>query len=266
MIWKLLYCLVNTSALFSQESDTLLIKQKIQDLQTKSRQIQETILKEEKRTQEFKIKHQQQTEKRRQELTLLLNSTDSLKKTADRLNQKQTKIRQGEKELELRQQYLKQVLIDLVKSLKFQIQEGFPFETESRSGTLNLLLKDLEETEMSAGEGIQRLMAICDYEEQLNTSADLISTEVTLTNQNRLPVKMLRIGKQVLAYASLEGERYGLMVKERTDNKTMYQWQTDNFSYEERKGIRTAIAVKEGKKPPQLVSFPVNLMLEGGNR
>jgi hypothetical protein len=67
-----------------------------------------------------------------------------------------------------------------------------------------------------------------------------------------------------MAYIGIEEKRYGLLTIKSGTEKQSYEWQHEGLDFETRKAIKAAVQVKEGNKPPQLVTMPVFISAEQG--
>lgn len=70
-----------------------------------------------------------------------------------------------------------------------------------------------------------------------------------------IEAKYARIGKQVMVYASSNGEYVGVLNQTEAGD---YIWiNQDSLHYDQRQAIRGAVAVAEGKALPGFVNIPV---------
>lgn len=246
-------------ALGQNYSDTTAVKEKIKETSRKIAKLKKTITKESGRYAKYRTATQKRITRRRYELTRAASDKDSLDIL---IRERRTKLQSTErriKETNLRFKSINKSIKKKALEFKRMIQDGFPFEKEKRISPLELLIRDIDQGDIGPEEAFNRLWIICNAEQQFGTQCEIASPEVTLPQGQTIPVKMLRIGKQFLAYTSVDEDRYGLLKISINNTKRSYKWVHSNLDFKVRRAIKAAIEIKEGKRPPGLVVLPVSI-------
>lgn len=149
--------------------------------------------------------------------------------------------------------FLRGVMLEHARQFETSIQNGFPYRLDKRLETARLLIDDLAKERISPEEGFNRLWVLYTTEHNLASDAEIYSGTVQIGNQT-VPVKYMRVGKQILAYTTPAGEKLGILVPV---GEGKYDWlREDRMDYRTRTSLRDAIAVAEGKAVPGFVDFP----------
>jgi Protein of unknown function (DUF3450) len=165
-----------------------------------------------------------------------------------------------EKEMQAHFQALNQVVAKesqvLMDSMAFEI----PYRLEKRRETLALLNRDIEAGQISSEEALNRIWTFIQNERRLAQEAEVYSGDLLLDGTpDPIQVKYLRLGKQILAYASLDGTRLGVLKGIPSDSlKVAYEWmREDKMDHQTRKAIKDALATAEGISVPGFVPIPI---------
>lgn len=149
--------------------------------------------------------------------------------------------------------FLRSVVLEKAREFENLVSTGFPYRIEKRQETARLLIDDLVKERISPEEGFNRLWVLYTTEHNLASDAEIYSGTVLIGNQT-VPVKYMRVGKQILAYTTAAGDKLGMLIP--LDNG-QYDWmREDKMDYKTRVSLRNAIAVAEGKAVPGFVEYP----------
>lgn len=149
--------------------------------------------------------------------------------------------------------FLRGVILEKAREFESLIQTGFPYRLEKRVETARLLIDDLAKERISPEEGFNRLWVLYTTEHNLASDAEIYSGTIVIANQT-VPVKYMRVGKQILAYTTASGDKLGMLVPQ---SNGQYDWlREDKMDYRTRVSMRNAVAVAEGKAIPGFVEYP----------
>lgn len=166
-----------------------------------------------------------------------------------------------EKELKARFQALNAVLAARAKVLRKDMAKGLPYRLEKRLEALDLVVRDVESGNISPEEAMNRLWAIHQSERRLAQEAEVYSGDfVDEDGGDPVQVKYLRVGKQALAFSSLDGTRLGILRSAPGDSSGMpaYAWVREkDMDMAARQALKHAIATAEGKSVPGFVPLPI---------
>lgn len=168
----------------------------------------------------------------------------------------QTKSRQSA--IENRREYLADQLVLHCTALHDTIARSLPWNREKRLARVTALSRDLETGSASIEEGLSRLLALIDEETAFGDDIVLEERPVKRNDGSTINARVLRVGNLWMVYVDAAEENYGVM--RRGDDST-FVWNED-LSFAQRQDIRTAVAVKDAKKVPQIVTLPVKLNLD----
>lgn len=154
-------------------------------------------------------------------------------------------------------QFLSGLLIEKCGLLQQHINRSLPWNSEQRLARVSALKNDLQTGTASIEDGFARLRAIIDEEISFGDDIVLEERQVRRNNGTTLSARMMRVGALWMVYVDTPEENYGVLF--RTKERT-WSWRED-LSFAEREAIRTAIRVKEAKRPPQLVLLPLSLSI-----
>lgn len=144
----------------------------------------------------------------------------------------------------------KQAIKTKIRAYYDDVKSGFPYKAEERSAALSRILGD-GEVENVRGE------------ELFNNFADVLYKELNLGFDSEVYIsgdqKLLRVGRLFMAAAPADGEPAdGIKLLDKQAGKWI--WRND-CSLSQRKKIRDAIDMVEGKKTPALNTFPISMSL-----
>jgi hypothetical protein len=149
---------------------------------------------------------------------------------------------------------LSQSILSETKFFAEAIQTTIPYQKDKRIENIKMIERDLFQDKVSAEEGFSRLFAAYAKELTLASDAEMYSGEVEAEGGNKIAVKFIRVGKQVMAYSSPTGSHLGIL---RPKSPEEWVWVTHNdLDFDSRKAIRDAIAIAEGKAPPGFAELP----------
>lgn len=223
--------------------------------------LKKEISEEETRWAEEKARDTESEKKRKDRFLRFKNEKIALKKDLkvqeERVRVTMSKISQAEvlrKNWENKLEALEGQLQRSSESYVLRLDKGFPFELEKRQETAKLLVSDIRQDKSEPEAAFLRLDNAYNYEHRLAQDASVKAKPIKVASRE-VEAKYARIGKQVLLYASGNGEYVGIL------NKTPegdYVWvNQENLEYDKRQALRDAIAVAEGKALPGFVIIPV---------
>ncbi len=250
-------------SLADTKEDIFETKQQIKEYGNKIVNLEEEIQKDNESFRKYKINAKRRIESKKEELVLVSNAKDSLNALIKRYRRQLLALRQSNKEVALKSKAINSIILQKAKELRMLVKNGFPFKVQERLSAIDLLLRDINQMNVSQEEAFSRLWLICDSEERFGIDCDVTSIDMSLPSGQTMPVKMLRVGKQFLGYMSTNMDKYGLLSIRNVNGKLEYTWMHNNIGFEKRRAIKSAIEVKEGKKAPQLVVLPISIHLDG---
>ena len=168
-----------------------------------------------------------------------------------------------ERDLQARFKQLGNVLAERAKELRGAMARGIPFRLEKRLEALDLLIRDLNGGNISPEEGMNRLWSLEQNERRLAQEAEVYSGDFAgdAGQADPIQVKYLRVGKQLLAFSSLDGSKLGMLRKapdSAQGGKPGYLWVRESeMDHDLRNAVKQAIATAEGKALPGFVPLPV---------
>lgn len=141
------------------------------------------------------------------------------------------------------------------------IEQGIPWDLESRVARVTALKRDLEVGTATAEEGASRLAAILREEIKFSDEIALAERSITRNNGELINVNMLRLGNVWMVYMDAAGLNYGRLSKKKSADGIEYVWD-EELSFEERKAVREAIEIKMAKRAPELILLPLSISLK----
>lgn len=160
-----------------------------------------------------------------------------------------------EKDLQSRFHQLNATVSERAKVLRSDLALGLPYRLDKRSAVLDLLMKDIEAGNISPEEAFNRLWVVYQNESRLAQEAEVYSGDFSGDEGDPIQVKYLRVGRQILAFSSLDGSKLGML---RTLAPGKYEWVREkDLKYESREAIKLAISTAEGKAVPGFVPVPI---------
>ncbi len=169
-------------------------------------------------------------------------------------------------ETKARQKSLSLTLAGYCDSLTLRIGNSLPWDRESRLDRAKSLKKDLESGSASVDEGFARLNAMVKEEVKAGDEIAVFNKPITRKNGDVVNAQVLKIGNQWLLYMDDEGKKFGVLERKPTTSAASglpawtWEWREDP-SFMEKNLIRTALEVKSAKRPPQLVSLNLGIVL-----
>jgi len=162
-----------------------------------------------------------------------------------------------EKELNYRFNQLSQCLGNKAGEVKLIMAKGIPYRLDKRVEALSLLIRDIQGSNISTEEALNRLWTIEQNERRLAQEAEVYSGDFTEGAGEPVQVKYLRIGKQLLTFSSLDGSKLGLLRPETAPAQGFIWVRESEMNYETRQALKQAIATAEGKSLPGFVPMPI---------
>ena len=162
-----------------------------------------------------------------------------------------------DRELQARFKQLSQVISAKALELRAAMAPGLPYRLDKRLEALDLLVRDINGGNISPEEAMNRLWTIEQNERRLAQEAEVFSGDFAEDAGEPVQVKYLRVGKQLLAFSSLDGTRLGIL-KPAAAPATGYAWVREkDLDHAARQALKQAIATAEGKALPGFVGMPV---------
>ncbi len=160
-----------------------------------------------------------------------------------------------EKELQARFSQFNRVINAQALELRKVMSLGLPYQMDKRTSSLNLLSRDLQSENISPEEGMNRLWAVYQNERRIAQDAEVYSGDFNNEGGDPIQVKYLRIGRQILAFSSLDGMQLGILRNPRAEQ---YVWMREReMDFATRQALKQAIATAEGKSVPGFAPFPI---------
>lgn len=138
------------------------------------------------------------------------------------------------------------------EDLTNRIAKGIPFERDRRAGVMQGLVSDIKAGGLGAMEGLNRMVAFLDAEDLLSYDSQVVQS-IEQVDAERLNVQLLRVGRVFFAVDS-GPEVY---VYRKIDNNP---WTLDTkspLSMGQKRDIRQAVLIIQGKQAPELVPLPI---------
>lgn len=162
-----------------------------------------------------------------------------------------------ERELQSRFTQLSQTLSAKAQQLREAMAPGLPYRMDKRLEALDLLVRDIAGGNISPEEGMNRLWSIEQNERRLAQEAEVYSGDFSEDAGDPVQVKYLRVGKQLLAFSSLDGTKLGIL-KSAEAPAMGYAWVREkDMDHATRQALKQAIATAEGKALPGFVALPI---------
>jgi hypothetical protein len=265
---KILILLLTAATLLAQEAaDTTLLRDKVLELEKKLASIKKKSRKEQERHNAYRQRVSKVMKTRNAELARLRSDLEIQENKWQQAKTQIQVLKRKSKEVDARFESINDVICGFSKALKQSIRTGFPAQQEKRISTLDILIRDIEQTGISSDEAFSRLWVIMDNEKRFGADIEVRTRDITLPSGVVTAIEELRIGRQALMYVSTDNKYYGLLKVEEKDGKKEYRWLTEGLDYSTRSAIRNAISVKTGKKPPRLVDIPIYVRhIKGGGK
>ena len=214
---------------------------------------------ETKRFEMLRDRYQKDLETKKEDISSL---GDRLKKIQREMNVEQAKqnsFKSGVEEIRSKREFYRKKLAEFCANLESAMSISLPWDREKRVARVAALRRDLETGSASAEEGVGRLNALLAEEIRFGDEIALQSRPISRNDGSLVNAQVLRIGNQWMVYMDDEKRSYGILVREGAGK---FSWK-EELSFAERELVRTALEVKGAKKPPQIVSLPLQIQMEG---
>lgn len=148
---------------------------------------------------------------------------------------------------------INQSIKSIANGLITEMETGIPFNRDQRISTLKSLVLDIEGGKADASESFTRLLAFLNSEELLAYDSQTMERSVEVDGET-LKATLIRIGRvffaadtgeKVFLYKEINGE-YVLDVK-------------NPLSINERRAVRSAMKIIQGKEAPEMTPLPFNM-------
>ncbi|MFH1727954.1 MAG: DUF3450 family protein [Pseudomonadota bacterium] len=207
---------------------------------------------------DFRINRQKRIEDQENENNKIKNEIDILKNKISGLKAKKSStIDQAQNKT----QYLKafsDMLLENLLNLKTIINQSMPYHLKTRTASIESLISDIKASRISENEAFSRLKKILDTEKRYQTDSEVYTSDILQENGEALNVKILRIGSVFMAYYSMENKTAAILDKKTEGPISNWAW-NNNLSFDQKRQIKQAIQILEGKRKPSLIMLPLNL-------
>ncbi len=163
-------------------------------------------------------------------------------------------LKRSESEYTTRFSRLMDILLQRTEDLKGLMAGSIPYRTERREKSVNFLIRDIKSQSISPEEAFNRLWVLYENEHQLAAESEVYEAAPPLDG-NAQPVTYLRLGKQLMFYASRDGRKLGYLSRDPSGARA---WVTEEkMNLAEREAIRDGIITAEGGLPPEFRPIPI---------
>ncbi|MCQ2104032.1 MAG: DUF3450 domain-containing protein [Fibrobacter sp.] len=273
LIWVFVVAMLFSSLAFadvdSDIRDLQLEKEKLtSEIQKLTKQIAETdsmIQADSARYKTLEERYQKDVENRRAEVDSLNAKIRDVAKDLQAERSKQARAKNRTDNVKAKRKAVREVLLSLSKQLESQIEQTLPWEKESRLDRAKSLSRDIESGNASEEESFSRLKSLIGEETRFGDEVAIINAPLTRKNGEMINANILRIGNQWMVYSDENSTVFGVLERKVSgeNGEVSFEW-NEELSLAEREAVRTAIDVKQAKKPPQIVTLPVNLSIVRG--
>lgn len=273
LIWVFVVAMLFSSLAFadvdSDIRDLQLEKEKLtSEIQKLTKQIAETdsmIQADSARYKTLEERYQKDVENRRAEVDSLNAKIRDVAKDLQAERSKQARAKNRTDNVKAKRKAVREVLLSLSKQLESQIEQTLPWEKESRLDRAKSLSRDIESGNASEEESFSRLKSLIGEETRFGDEVAIINAPLTRKNGEMINANILRIGNQWMVYSDENSTVFGVLERKVSgeNGEVSFEW-NEELSLAERETVRTAIDVKQAKKPPQIVTLPVNLSIVRG--
>jgi len=142
------------------------------------------------------------------------------------------------------------LLVRMVNVLEQTISLDLPFLQEERSNRLNSIKTMMDQPDVPIPEKYRRVMEAYQIEMEYGRTIETYTQDINLGGSNQT-VNILRIGRLVLAYQTLDGSSSGVW-----DAKAK-SWRTLPEEYNH--SIKQGMAIANKQSPPELFDMPVRM-------
>ncbi len=165
------------------------------------------------------------------------------------------KAKSKTKRLETSFEFYNKIVLEEAGALKDAIANSIPVQLSSRMEKINTLILDLKKNKINPEEALTRLWGIYSSEEQMASEALVYSGKIKDGSGTEVPVKYLRVGKQIAMYSNASGIHVGVLRKIKSGE---WKWLDENeLDSDERKAVKKAVEVADGKALPGFTSIPL---------
>ena len=166
---------------------------------------------------------------------------------------------------ESRRKEMRRVLANLCKTFETQVKQTLPWDLENRLSRITSLRNDLETGNGTEEEAFSRLSALISEETRFGDEVQIINAPMTRKNGEVINARILRIGNEWMIYSDENATVFGSLERSISNDSATYAW-NEELSLSEREAIRNAFDVKQGRKPPQMVTVPLKINGIGGKK
>lgn len=152
------------------------------------------------------------------------------------------------------------MLTRICVDLESQVMQTLPWDKETRLDRIRALRRDLESNNALEEEAFSRINSIIGEEVRFGDEVQLINTPMTRKNGESINARLLRIGNQWMVYSDENSTMFGILVRGGTKDSVTFEWK-ETLTLEEREAIKTALDVKQARKPPQMVTLPLSISI-----
>jgi hypothetical protein len=152
------------------------------------------------------------------------------------------------------------MLTRICVDLESQVMQTLPWDKETRLDRVRALRRDLEANNALEEEAFSRINSIIGEEVRFGDEVQLINTPMTRKNGESINARLLRIGNQWMVYSDENSTMFGILVRGGTKDSVTFEWK-ETLTLEEREAIKTALDVKQARKPPQMVTLPLSISI-----
>jgi len=152
------------------------------------------------------------------------------------------------------------MLTRICVDLESQVMQTLPWDKATRLDRVRALRRDLESNNALEEEAFSRINSIIGEEVRFGDEVQLINTPMTRKNGESINARLLRIGNQWMVYSDENSTMFGILVREGTKDSVTFEWK-ETLTLEEREAIKTALDVKQARKPPQMVTLPLSISI-----
>lgn len=259
--------------------DLQLEKEKLDgEIQKLNRQIASTdsiIRADETRRGTLQQRYKEASERRRAEIDSLNSKIRTVASQLQAERGAQARAKNRADNVKSKRNALNAVLVSLCKKFEAQVAQTIPWERETRLDRVKSLTRDLESHNATEEEGFSRLKGLIAEETKFGDEVAIVNSPLTRKNGELVNAQILRIGNQWMVYSDENATVFGSLVRKRdcsadadsaksgeTRCSVTYEWNED-LDLNERAAVKLALDVKLAKKPPQIVTLPVSLSIEG---
>jgi len=152
------------------------------------------------------------------------------------------------------------MLTRICVDLESQVMQTLPWDKATRLDRIRALRRDLESNNALEEEAFSRINSIIGEEVRFGDEVQLINTPMTRKNGESINARLLRIGNQWMVYSDENSTMFGILVRGGTKDSVTFEWK-ETLTLEEREAIKTALDVKQARKPPQMVTLPLSISI-----